>query len=162
MGGYFGSLVLPHTNFEISPYMIYICSFLKVPRQQSPNERVCFSADSYVGSRHILILPPTSPPPSTQSIDTQLRRGELGGSPAARGSTIPFSSMTRFNLDFKESKPNFLLKSRDNPQYKSVIRVHKRQQSLLLHAVVQSDISFVCNGQQLICIKATDTRTSTF
>jgi hypothetical protein len=37
--------------------------------------------------------------------------------------------------------------------------VHKRQQSLLLHAVVQSDSSLV-DGQQLICIKATDTRNS--
>ena len=39
--------------------------------------------------------------------------------------------------------------------------VRKQQQSLLIHAVVQSDSSLV-NGQQLICIKATDTRNSAF
>ena len=36
-----------------------------------------------------------------------------------------------------------------------------RRQSLLLHAVVQSDSSLV-NGQQLICIKATNIRNSAF
>ena len=40
--------------------------------------------------------------------------------------------------------------------------VRKPEQSLFLnHAAVHTDSSFVCNGQQLICIKATD-RNSTF
>ena len=47
-----------------------------------------------------------------------VRRGSFVSSPAApvgelrrqlsSGSTIPFSSMSRFNLDFSESKPKFL------------------------------------------------------
>ena len=39
-----------------------------VPRLQLPNKRVNFGAPSYVGREYIWILPPTSPPPSNQSI----------------------------------------------------------------------------------------------
>jgi hypothetical protein len=179
-----------HTNFEKSLYMIFwvTYAFLEVPRLQLPNERVSFGTPSYVGRGHIWILPPTSRPPSNQSIANilwnsrralggdvrafkkqgysiqkwmsnlsvchvtawqgvrrncrtaaealaavrQLWRGRFGGSPAApvggtwrqsgsssrgssvavrqlsSGSTIPFSSMSRFNMDFRESRPKFL------------------------------------------------------
>ena len=42
------------------------------PHLQLPNEWVSFGAASYVGSRNILILPPTSPFPSNHGIDTIL------------------------------------------------------------------------------------------
>ena len=63
-----------HTNFEMSPYMLFWAryAFLKVPRRHLPNERVSFGTYSYIWSGHICILPPTSPPPSNQSIDTIL------------------------------------------------------------------------------------------
>ena len=138
-----------------------------------------FCAYSYVGSRYICILPPTSPFPSNQSIDMILwtsgpalggddcafqKQGDSiqdvtawqglppkpphrsrrtavrapvavrqlhSGSPAAQlraysrsapgveplssGRTAPFSSVSRFNLDFRESKPKFLSPNSSRP-----------------------------------------------
>jgi hypothetical protein len=70
-GVFFGSLVLPDAyKLWKSLYMIFWVryAFLIVPRLQLPNERVSFGAPFYVGRGHIWILPPTSPPPSNQSI----------------------------------------------------------------------------------------------
>ena len=72
-----------HTNFEKfhTWFSEWGMQFLKVPRLQLPNERVCFGAPSYVGRGHIWILPPTSPSPSNQSIAKIMwtSRRALGG-----------------------------------------------------------------------------------
>ena len=141
-----------HRNFEKSLYMIFWVryAFLKVPRLQLPNERVSFGAPSYVVRGHTWILPPTSPLPSNQSIATILwtsgRAALAGGTRRQPGSTIPFSSMSRF-MDFRESKPKFLSpnSSQPWPRYPPlrVLKVPETSNAVfMIHNIIQGAHSF--------------------
>ena len=63
------------------------------------------------------VLPELPPLERFGRTGRQLRRGELGGSPAAQLREYnPFSSMSRFNMDFRESRPKILSPNSSQPR----------------------------------------------
>ena len=83
----------------------------------------------------------------------QLRRGSSAGvRQLSSGCSIPFSSMSRFNMGFRESKPKFLPPillnhGRDNPHYESLLVVEVPETPdavFMIHNIIRGAHSFWC------------------